>query len=53
MSAYMNHGKTTSAKRNSRRKSTLTKIERHTLRTVSKNYKTIAAWVTAELNLES
>jgi transposase len=32
MSAYTNHGKTTSAKRNSGRKSTLTERDRRTLR---------------------
>jgi transposase len=37
MSAYSNHGKTTSAKRNSERKSTLTERDRRTLRIVSKN----------------
>jgi transposase len=37
MSTYTNHGKTTSAKRNSGRKSTLTERDRRTLRrTVSK-----------------
>jgi transposase len=41
MSAYTNHGKTTSAKRNSGRKSTLTERDRCTLRRiVSKNYST-------------
>jgi predicted transcriptional regulator len=51
MSAYTN-GKTTSAKRNSWRKSTLTKRDRRTLRRiVSKNHRTIAAQVTAELNI--
>jgi transposase len=53
MSAYTNHGKT-SAKRNSGRKSTLTEREPRTLRrTVSKNHRTIAAQVTAELNIHS
>jgi transposase len=32
MSGYTNHGKTTSAKRDSERKSTLTERDRHTLR---------------------
>jgi transposase len=36
MSAYTNHGKTTSAKRNSGQKSTLTERGRHILRIVSK-----------------
>jgi predicted transcriptional regulator len=34
MSAYTNHGKTTSAKRNSGRELTLTERDRHTLRTM-------------------
>jgi predicted transcriptional regulator len=41
MSAYTNHGKTTSAKRNSGRKSTLIERYRRTWRrTVSKNHRT-------------
>jgi transposase len=52
MSAYTNHGKTTSPKRNSGRNSTLTERYLRTLRrTVSKNYRTTAAQVTAELNI--
>jgi hypothetical protein len=52
MSAYTNHGKTTSAKRNSDRKLTLVERDRSTLKkTVSKNHTTIAAQVTAELNI--
>jgi hypothetical protein len=51
-SAYTNHGKTTSEKRNSGRKSTLTERYRCALRrTVSKNHRTTAAQVTAELNI--
>jgi transposase len=47
MSAFTNHGKTTSAKRNSGRKSTLTERDRCALiRIVLKNYRTIA-----ELNI--
>jgi hypothetical protein len=49
----MNHGKTTSAKRNSGRKSTLTERDCHPLRTLLKNHRTTAAigdW-TAELNV--
>jgi transposase len=46
MSAYVNHGKTTSAKRNSGKKSTLTERNRHTLRRiVLKNHRTTAAQV--------
>jgi transposase len=52
MSAYTNHGKTTSAKRNSGRKSTLTERDHLTLRrTVSKSHRTTAAQMTAELNI--
>jgi hypothetical protein len=52
MLEYTNHGKTISAKRNSGRKSTLTERDRRTLkRIVSKNYRTTAAQVTAELNI--
>jgi hypothetical protein len=52
MSAYTNHGKTTSAKRNSGRKSTLPERDRRILRrTISKNYTITAAQVTAELNI--
>jgi hypothetical protein len=49
MSAYTNHGKTTSAKRNSGRKSTLTERDRRTMRRiVSRNHRTTAA----ELNID-
>jgi transposase len=52
MSAYANHMKTTSAKRNSGRKLKLTRRDRRTLRRiVSKNHRTAAAQVTAELNI--
>jgi transposase len=52
MSAYTNHGKTTSAKKNSGRKSTLTEIYRCMLkRIVLKNHRTTAERVTAELNI--
>jgi transposase len=52
MSAYTYHEKTTSAKRNSGRKSTLTGIDRHAMRRiVSKNHRTTAAQVTAEVNI--
>jgi hypothetical protein len=47
MLAYTNDGKTTSAKRNSGRKSTLTERDRRTLRRIfSKNYTNTAAHVT-------
>jgi transposase len=47
MSAYTNHGKTTSPKRNSGRKSTLTERDRRTFRRIdSKNHRN-----TAELNI--
>jgi transposase len=49
-SAYTDHGKTTSAKRDSGRKSTLTERDRRTWRRiVSKNHGTTATWVKAEL----
>jgi hypothetical protein len=52
MSAYTNHGKTSSAKRNSGRKSTLAERDRRTLRRiVSKNHRNIAAQLIAELNI--
>jgi transposase len=51
MSVYTNHGKTTSEKRNSGRKSTLTESDRRTLRrNVSKNHRTTAAQVTEQHN---
>jgi transposase len=51
MLAYTYHGKTTSAKRNSGRKSTPTERDRRTLRRiVSKNHRTIAAQVTVQQN---
>jgi transposase len=54
MSAYTNHGKTTSAKRKSERKSTVTEINRRILRRpVSKNHTTTAEHVTADLNMYS
>jgi hypothetical protein len=53
MSAYTNHGKTTSAKKNSGQKSTLTERDCRTLRRiVLKNHRTTAAQVTAELNIQ-
>jgi hypothetical protein len=52
MSAYTNHGKTTSAKRNGGQKSALTERDCLTLRSfVSKNHTTVAAYVAAELNI--
>jgi hypothetical protein len=54
MSAYTYHGKTASAKRNSGQNSTLTERDRRTLRRlVSEIDTTIAAQVTAELNIHS
>jgi hypothetical protein len=51
MSAYTNHKKTTSAKRNSGRKSTLTERNRRTLRTfVSKYHTTTAVHVAGQQN---
>jgi transposase len=51
MSAYTDHGKTTSARGNSGRSSTLTESGRRTLRgTVSKNHRTTAAQVTGQQN---
>jgi hypothetical protein len=48
----MNHGKITSVKMNSGQKSTLTERDCCTLRRiVSKNHRTTAAQVTAELNI--
>jgi hypothetical protein len=50
----MNHGKTSSAKRNSGKKSALTERGHRTLRScVSKNHKTTAEQVTAELNMKT
>jgi transposase len=50
MLTYTSHGKTTSAKRNSGQKSTLTERDRCALSIiVLKNYRTAAAQVTAEL----
>jgi hypothetical protein len=44
MSVYMNHENTTSVKRNSGQKSTMTERDRHIVRrTVSKNHRTTAA----------
>jgi transposase len=52
MSAYMNHGKTTSVKRDSGQKSTLTERDHCTLRRiVSKNNSTTAVQVMAKLNI--
>ena len=52
MTAYTNRGKTSSAKRNSGRKPKLSERDRRTLkRTVSKNERTAATKVTAELNI--
>jgi transposase len=51
MSAYTNLGKTTSAKRKSGRKSTLTEKDRRTLRRIQKITNTTAVQATAELNI--
>jgi predicted transcriptional regulator len=52
ISVYTNHGKTTSVKRNSGRKLTLTERDCYTLRRIfSKNHRTILTQVTAELNI--
>jgi hypothetical protein len=52
MSAYTNHGKTTSAKRINGRKTTLTETDRRILRRiVLKNHITTAAQMTAEPNI--
>jgi predicted transcriptional regulator len=52
MAVYTNHGKTSSAKRNSGRKPKLSETDRLTLkRTVSKTKRTAAPKVTAELNI--
>jgi transposase-like protein len=52
MTAYTNYGKTSSAKRNSGRNPTQSERDRRTLkRTASKNHRTTAANVTAELNI--
>jgi hypothetical protein len=51
MSAYTNHEKTTSAKRNSGRKSTLTERDHRALRRiVSRNHRTTAAQVMGQRN---
>jgi hypothetical protein len=51
MSAYTNHGKATSTKRNSERKSSLTERDRDKLRRIhSKNHRTTAAQVTEKLH---
>ena len=52
MMAYTNHGKTSSAKKNCGRKLQLSERDCQTLRMkVSKNYRTTAAKVKAELNI--
>ena len=52
MTAYTNHGKTSSAKRNNGRKPKLSERDRRTLkRILSKNHRSTAAKVTAELSI--
>jgi transposase len=52
MSEYTNHGKTTSVKRNSGQKSTLTERDHCIVRRpISKNHRTTVAHMTAELNI--
>jgi len=52
MTAYTNHGNSSSAKRNSGQKKKLSKRDHCTLkRIVSNNHRTAAAKVTAELNI--
>jgi hypothetical protein len=51
VTAYTDHGKTSSAERNSGRKPKVSKGDRRTLkRIVSENHRTTAAKVTAEFN---
>jgi hypothetical protein len=53
MTAYTNHGKTLSAKRNSGHKPKLSERDHQTMkRTASKNHRTTAAKETAELNIQ-
>jgi len=49
--AYTNHGKTSSAERNSGQKPKLIERDRYTLRIVPDNHGTTVAKVTAELNI--
>ena len=52
MMTYTNHGRTSSAKRNSGQKPKLSERDRHTLkRIVSINHRSTAAKVTAEINI--
>jgi hypothetical protein len=51
MMTYTNHGKISSAERNSGRKPKLIERDRHTLRIVPKNHRTAVPKVTAELNI--
>ena len=51
MTSYANHGRASSAKRNSGRKQKLTERDCHMLRIVSINHRSTAAKVTAELNI--
>jgi transposase len=53
MTVYTNHGRTSSAKRNSGQKPKLSERNHHTLKSiVSKSHRTTAAKVTAELNIQ-
>jgi len=51
MTAYTNHGKTASAKRNSGQKTKLSERDHCTLKSVSNSHRTAAAKVTAEINI--
>ena len=52
MTAYTNHGKTSSAKNNNGQKPKLSDRNHHTLkRIMSKNHRTTAAKMTAQLNI--
>jgi hypothetical protein len=52
LTTYTDHGRPSSAQRNSGQKPELSEMDCHTLkRTASKNHRTAAAKVTAELNI--
>jgi transposase len=53
LKAYTNHGKTSSARRNSGRKPKLSETDHRILKRIaSKNHRTTTAKVTAELNIQ-
>jgi transposase len=51
MSTYANHGKTSAGMNNGRKSTLIERVRRTLRRIISRNQRTAAVWVTAELNI--